>query len=250
MRLPVFFVHGIIGHLQFPELHSHLLQGTAFSPDLFGYGVHRNAQSEQLSVVEQARHLARCIDRLAGSAMVILVAHSAGAAVAMRYARAHPNRVAAIVSAEGNLESSDAFLASRLAPMSAHAIRDWLEEARHDPGMMWRREGRRPTADGLARMREWLDHQPAQAIHAAAKAVLLDTGRAAYAKETQEVMAQVPTYLAAGAWTTPALRAPAWAAALAQELRVIDNAGHLMVLEQPEAFSQYVADVIRQVSTR
>jgi pimeloyl-ACP methyl ester carboxylesterase len=250
MRIPVVLVHGFIGNLHLGELRTHLDPASVFSPDLLGYGLYRGIPDENLTVPEQVRHLARYLDRELPGEQVVLVGHSAGVAVVMRYARQFPARVAAIVSAEGNLAPSDAFLSSRLAPMSAAEVEEWLDVARDNPAALMTSDGHRLTGPSLVRMTGWLSHQSAKTIHAAARAVLTETSRAGYQTDVRATMAAVPTFLVSGEKTPDAMRAPAWARDLAHGSFVIPRTGHLMVLEEPEEVSRCLSLVVDTVRRR
>ncbi|KJV33826.1 hypothetical protein VI08_10730 [Luteibacter yeojuensis] len=239
-----------MGNLHLGELRAHLDPASVFSPDLLGYGLYRGIPEENLTVPEQVRHLARYLDRELPGERVMLVGHSAGVAIVMRYARQFPARVAAIVSAEGNLAPSDAFLSSRLAPMSPADVEGWLETARDNPAALMTSDGHRLTGPALVRMTGWLAHQSAKTIHTAARAVLAETSRASYEAEVRATMAAVPTYLVSGEKTPDAMRSPAWARDLAQGSFVIPRTGHLMVLEEPEEVSRCLSLVVDAVRAR
>lgn len=241
MHLPVVYVHGFIGHLHFPELRTGLDPSRVISPDLLGYGVH--AHRIPRSVAEQVEHLERQIaDRFADEP-VLLVGHSGGAAVCIRFAQAHPARTAGIVSAEGNLAPSDAFLSSRLAPKSSEAMRAWLEKVRADPAGFVAQERLSFNRSQLDRLKDWLHHQPAEAIHAMARALLVETVHHGYGMAVTSVMSSVPTYLIQGERSVKALGVPQRLASMAAGMSTIPDAGHLMVLEAPLAFAHAVNSI-------
>jgi len=246
MPLPVVYVQGFIGHLRFPELRAGLDPSRVISPDLLGFGefAHRLPRS----VADQVEHLERQISERFGDAPVLLVGHSGGAAVCVRFAQAWPGRVAGLVSAEGNLAPSDAFLSSRLAPMSGDAIRAWLEKARANPAAFVAQERMAFDTEQLARLEDWLAHQSAEAIHAMARALLVETVHPGYAMAVASVMASVPTYLIQGAKSVGALGVPPRLVAMAAGTITIPGAGHLMVLEAPEAVAAAVVAIIKELS--
>jgi pimeloyl-ACP methyl ester carboxylesterase len=178
---------------------------------------------------------------------VLLVAHSGGAAVAVRYARQHAARVAALVSAEGNLAPSDAFLSSRIAAMPLDAVETWLDAARANPTLLLDKERRRFMPDQVERLSEWLDYQPASTVHAAARALLMETVRSAYADEVAGVMKQTPTYLIRGETTPAGLGAPLRFEKLAAGTFVVPGAGHAMVLEAPQIVAMHLRQVLERL---
>lgn len=245
MHLPVVYVQGFIGHLRFPELRTGLDATRVISPDLLGFGEYANRLPR--TIADQVEHLEREISRAFGNAPVLLVGHSGGAAVCVRFAQAYPERVAGLVSAEGNLAPSDAFLSSRLAPMSGDAVRVWLEKARADPAAFVAQERMAFDTDQLARLEDWLAHQPAEAIHAMARALLVETVHPGYGMAVASVMASVPTYLIQGAKSVSALGVPPRLVAMAAGTISIPGTGHLMVLEAPEAVATAVVAIIKEL---
>lgn len=247
MHTPIVYIHGFLGHLRFPELSFGLSPGHVFAPDLLGYGEFADATLGRMGIAHQAEHVAQWMDRTIGTAPTVLVAHSAGAAVAMAYARTHPHRVAAIVSAEGNLAPSDAFLSSRLAPLTVAGVEAWLAASRRDPGSVLASDRHRLSSVALARLSQWLEHQDAPIVHAAARAVLMETLRPGYAADVMTVMAHVPTFLIHGERTPLGLGVPPRLRELAAEEFVIEGTGHAMVLERPEVVAQVVAQVLTRI---
>lgn len=247
MHTPVVYIHGFIGHLRFPELSTGLPAGYVHAPDLLGYGPYADAAPSRMSIAHQVDHLAQWIDRELGGKPPVLVAHSAGAAVAITYARKYPHRIAALVSAEGNLAPSDAFLSSRLAPMTVQGVADWLEGARRDPGGLLTSDGYRLSGKALERLSELLNHQNAQTIHAAARAVLMETLRPGYSADVMMVMAHVPTFLIYGERTPQGMGVPPRLRDMAEGEFIIEGTGHAMVIERPEAVADAVAQVLSRV---
>lgn len=243
MQLPVVYVHGFIGHMGSPELRAGLDMSRVLAPDLLGYGRFADASLPLLSITSQARHLRECIECIFGTEPVLLVGHSAGAAVCIRYAQAHPDRVAALVSAEGNLAPSDAFLSSRLAPMTLENVHRWLAHARAHPRAFLTQARAEPTPTNVQRVLECLQHQEAPVIHAMARAVLVETVLPTYAAAVTHTMTHLPTYLVRGERSAPALVAPPAFTKMAAGQRAVAGAGHLMIIEAPEAFAQTVLEI-------
>jgi pimeloyl-ACP methyl ester carboxylesterase len=247
MTLPLVYVHGFIGHLRFPQLLTGMDPAWVLSPDLIGYGAY--AGQRPPSVAEQVTHLDGLIRQAFGEQPVVLAGHSGGAPLCIRFAERWPDRVTGLISAEGNLAPSDAFLSSRLAPMGPAQIQAWLDRAQADPGVFLAPEHLRGDPVHVDRVREWLNHQSATAVHAMARALLVETVHPGYATAVSRVMAQTPTYLIQGELSSSALGVPTRLAAMAVETYVMPGVGHLMVLEDPEAFARIVASIVRALDT-
>lgn len=247
MPLPLVYVHGFMGHLRFPQLFTGMDPARVLSPDLLGYGIY--ADHRPPTVAEQVTHLDTLIRGAFGEQPVVLAGHSGGMPLCIRYADRWPARVAGLISAEGNLAPSDAFLSSRLAPMAPAQIQAWLERAQADPSAFLAQENLRADPVQVDRVREWLDHQPATAIHAMARALLVETVHPGYATAVMRVMAQTPTYLIQGELSASALGVPTRLAAMAVDSFVMRGVGHLMVLEDPEGFARIVASIVHALDT-
>lgn len=243
MQRPIVYVHGFIGHMNNPELRKGLDLSRVLAPDMLGYGRHADAPSSRVTVSGQVTHLREAIERVFGFEPVVLVGHSAGAALCVRYAQAYPGGVAALVSAEGNLMPSDAFLSSRLAPMTLDNVTLWLKRVRENPGAFLAQDHVEPTQANVRQAHEWLHHQSAPVIQAMARSLLVETVHPDYAKAVFAVMEAVPTYLISGARSVQALVAPTTVTSRAAGQRIIAGTGHMMILEAPMAFAAAVLEI-------
>ena len=243
MQIPVVYVHGFIGHLDFAELREGLDASRTLSPTLLGYGALADTLPSGLG--DQVAHLDRTLKSHFGDQPVVLVGHSGGAAICVEFAARFPERVAAFVSAEGNLAPSDAFLSSRLAPMSRAKVEQWLATAQADPAAFSARKRLALSEASLDRLRDWLHHQPAATIHIMARSLLMETVSPRYASRVMQVMTNIPTYLIRGATSEVALGAPPRLRALAAGTFAIPDTGHLMILEQPGAVAAIVCSILK-----
>lgn len=238
-RLPIVLIHGFIGHLQFAEL---IDGGTILAPDLLGYGQYRACDAQTITVRGQVDHLLHTINAWVGSRQpVLVVAHSAGATVAVRLAQRYPARVGGLLIAEGNLAASDAFLAARLGPMSLAQVEHWLGRMRADPERLLAADGVPVNPDTLARMQGWLQHQDAEALHRMARSVLLESVTPNYALTVATVTRDVPTGLVFGE-RSPNKRMiaePVKSSIVAT--MVMADVGHLLPLEAPGGFRLQIA---------
>lgn len=250
MQLPIVYIHGFIGRLDVPELTGVFEPGSAIAPDLLGYGDFACEPAAWASVDQQAAHVRAQAEEAFGDAPVLLVGHSGGAAIGVKFALRWPERVAAFVSAEGNLAPSNAFLSSKLAAMTLSQVAAWLDRARVDPvhGLGLGQQKLHPRH--FAALQRWLQHQPATVIHNAARALLSETVRPGYVADVEKVMRSIPTYLLCGQHSGQGLDASPHVLSLAAGVHVVANAGHAMLLEAPKEVAQYIAKVRDVVSAK
>lgn len=230
---PVVFVHGFIGTFDVPEW-----PGPHLAPDLLGYGSHRNAPFDAITLAAQVEHVRQAIDAHFGAQPVDLVGHSVGGAIAMLFAHAHPARVRRIVNVEGNFTLDDAFWSasiSRMTPAQADAMLDglrsdlpgWLRGAIDDP-----------SPRQLDDARRWLTHQPASTLRAMGRSVVATTGEPGYLQQLADVFARHPVWLVAGERSRAGWHVPDWALARCAGFETIGDCGHLIPAERPVAFRE------------
>lgn len=110
---PIVLVHGLFGSLRDSRIVSAFGQAEVHAPDLIGYGKHADADVKNLTLSDQAAHVAGYI-RLIGQ-KVHLVGHSIGGAVSALLCRSYPELVTSFTSVEGNFNLKDAFWSSQIA---------------------------------------------------------------------------------------------------------------------------------------
>ncbi|RQR59696.1 alpha/beta hydrolase [Burkholderia sp. Bp9125] len=233
---PVVFIHGFIGTFDVPGWH-----GPHLAPDLLGYGAHRAAPPDGITLAAQVEHVRQAADAHFGGAPVDVVGHSVGGAIAMLFAHAHPARVRRIVNVEGNFTLDDAFWSAsvgRMSPADAHAMLDGL---RADP-LRWL-GGAIPSPAPALRdtAARWLAHQPASTLRAMGRSVIDTTGDAGYLAALAQVFERHPVYLIAGERSRDGWHAPDWALARSAGVEIVDGCGHLMMSERPDAFRAVLA---------
>lgn len=177
----------------------------------------------------------------AGAERVHLIGHSVGGAVAALFADRHPDRVASLVSVEGNFTLADAFWSAKVARMTVEQVDQMLAASRADPASWLRDAGVIPNRRRLALARRWLGHQPASTVQAMARAVVNTTGRVAYARTLRGVFARTPVYLVAGERSRDGWNVPTWANSATRGISVIPHAGHLMMVEDPRRFAETIS---------
>ena len=77
MTHPIVLIHGLIGHLSDPVIHSHFVEKDVHAPHLIGYGDFSDRPTGSLSLEDQATHIANYISAN-GLGRAHLVGHSVG----------------------------------------------------------------------------------------------------------------------------------------------------------------------------
>lgn len=240
MSCPIVFVHGLIGSLQFPELSHCFAPGPLLAPDLLGYGALREVAPAEVNIPAQVEHLRATLERHFGAEPVHLLGHSVGGVVAALFAHQYGERVRNLVSVEGNFTLRDAFWSASLARMTPAQVEAILDGFRNDPAA-WLAGAGVPAEPALLRIAErWLAQQPASTLRAMAQSVVEQTGPAQYLEKLREVFARRPVHLIAGARSRPAWDVPDWAGRAAASQSLVADSGHLLMLENPEAFAATV----------
>ncbi|KVG13744.1 alpha/beta fold hydrolase [Burkholderia thailandensis] len=232
---PVIFVHGFIGRVG-----THGRAPQRIAPDLLGYGEHRAAPPESITLGAQVDHLRAFVDTHFGATPVDMVGHSVGGAIAMLFAHAHPARVRRIVNIEGNFTLADAFWSASVGRMSETDAQAMLDGFRADPLAWLGGAIDVPTPAMRETAIRWLDHQPASTLRAMGRSVVETTGDAGYLDALAQVFERHPVHLIAGERSRAGWNAPDWAFAQCASHRVVDGCGHLMMIEQPDAFSTLI----------
>ncbi|MGP8470755.1 alpha/beta fold hydrolase [Burkholderia sp. PR2] len=233
---PVVFVHGFIGTFDVPGW-----PGPHLAPDLLGYGIHRDAPSDAITLAAQVEHVRQAIDTHLGTQPVDIVGHSVGGAIAMLFAHAHPARVRRIVNVEGNFTLDDAFWSASVGRMSAAQADAMLDGLRGDPFGWLRGSIDDPSPRQLDDARRWLAHQPASTLRATGRSVVATTGDPDYLQALAEVFERHPVWLVAGERSRAGWRVPDWALVRCAGFETIAGCGHLMPAEQPGAFLEALA---------
>jgi pimeloyl-ACP methyl ester carboxylesterase len=236
-------LHGLFGHLHFPELR-HALTGIDVStPDLIGYGAHRSADVSDLTLNDQASHVIRHIEA-SYQAPVHLLGHSVGGAVAALVAAQRPELLAGYLCVEGNFTLKDAFWSAQIAQKTEAEVAEIIEGYRADP-RAWMNGAVAHPSDLSSRLAvEWLDHQPASTIRAQARAVVDATGKDSYLQALQQTMQSMPVTLICGVLSAEGWDTPAWASQQCRLRINIPGTGHLMMVDNPVAFAAAVKQSI------
>jgi lipase len=233
---PVVLIHGFIGHLRESADAIRLRGYRVLAPDLLGYGTGAGDSSSEISLAAQVRELIACIEHAFGTEKVDLVGHSVGGAIAMLLAAERPAMVRRVINIEGNFTLDDAFWSASVGRMTPSEAELMLAGLRAAPAGWLNRAGVTITDGNVRLAREWLAFQPAPTLRQMGRSVVDVTGAASYLDILKSVFLRHPVYLLAGESSLPSWHIPAWASNQAAGLVVIGDAGHLMMLDQPNQF--------------
>lgn len=243
---PIVLVHGLIGTLQAPDPSPRFQPAQVLAPDLLGYGTLQDAPASLVDLPAQVAHLDQVLQQSFGDQPVHLLGHSVGGAIAALFAHAHPERVVDLVSVEGNFTLKDAFWSSAVARMSLAEAETMLDGFRADPAAWLARAGVAPEPHWVEAASHWLSQQPASTVHAMARSVVEETGSPAYLSKLREVFSRRRVHLLAGERSRPGWDVPDWALEQAASSGVVAGAGHMMMLERPDAFAAVVKKALQE----
>lgn len=240
---PILLIHGLIGTLRDLVPVFANLGVTAYAPDLIGYGELSLASPHEISLSAQVDHLANWLN-LNRIDRVHVVGHYVGGAIAMLFAYTHPDRVASVVSVEGNFSLADAFWSASVAQMRPDEAERMMAGFKADlPGWL-SRSGIAPTEEHLATAMRLLSNQPASTVQATAHSVVSTTGAATYETVVRSVFdSSLAIHLVAGERSRSGWAVPAWAMASAASETLLTG-GHLMMVENPQTFAQTIVGLI------
>ena len=232
-------VHGLIGSLEYFDPVRRIVGASVGAIDLGGYGALRNECP--LTLQGQAEHVASCLS----GRPAWLLGHSMGGAIAMMVADQHPDRVAGVINVEGNFTLKDAFWSKTIA---ASSLDEWSERYRamRDDVADWlTRCNIEPNAQRIEWATRILDNQPPETVHAMAQAIIAETGAPAYLDAVRRVVDRgLPIHLIAGERSAGEWDVPRFVRDAARTYTEIRGVGHLMMLEEPDAFCAAVDTIL------
>lgn len=238
-------VHGLIGSLDYFGAEQRIGEVRVMTIDLLGYGSQAGMPSRELTLAAQAEHVADLVRGLPGEA-VWLLGHSMGGAVAVLVVDRIPERVAGIINVEGNFTLKDAFWSARIAKQS---LEDWTRDYRRmqsDYAGWLEKCGIAPNDERVRQAEALFANQPAETVYAMSHAILRETEPPGFLDCVRRVLDRAcPVHLIAGERSADAWDVPDFVRRAARSYVEQPGVGHLMMLEDPEAFCQIVSDIVR-----
>lgn len=234
-KAPLVLIHGLLGSSRYYEPQRYLPHLDVRTPDLNGYGTKRTLEAG-IDLDAQADLVVKVLrDEVERPAW--LAGHSVGGAVMMLAADRAPERVAGLISVEGNFTLRDAFWSARIAALSDA---DWAAEygaMEDDPAAWLDDQGIDADDERIVLAREVLQNQPYTTVQAMARSVVAVTGQAGYLEAVRRVLARgTPLWLLGGEASAAGWDVPEWVLALARGSVAQPGAGHMMMLDDAAAF--------------
>jgi len=243
-NLTLLLIHGLAGSLDYFDPSSRIASASVHTLDLLGYGGLRDVSQDRLTLQAQAEHVASCL-KTQCQTPVWLLGHSMGGAVVMLVADQRPELVRGIINVEGNFTLKDAFWASKIVIKSPG---EWAEEYRRmvqDVPATVAAWHIAPSPQHIEWLAKILAYQPASTIYAMSRAIIEETGDPGYLEMVCRVVERgVPIHLIAGERSAKAWDVPDFVRAAARSYTEIAGAGHLMMLEEPDALCRVVDSII------
>lgn len=234
----VVFLHGLgsASSIYEPVFSDPRFAARALALDFLGYGRSDKPRDFSYDLADQGDSLLALLDAR-GIERADLVAHSMGGVAAALFAMAHPDRVAALVLAEANLNAANAKISRR--------IRDYGDEERFAAGFeAFIGHYKREHSPAAYRFYETLVQTTPYALFRSAVSLLDRVDDAFY---RDYLALDLPrTYIRGGeSYHSMDSRVGADFAAAGIRLVSIPGAGHSMMEDQPAAFLDAVAESVR-----
>lgn len=241
-NIDLVFVHGLLGSLNFSNPEEYLPGFNVLNPDLHGYG--DSPLKDNLTLQDQVDFLKGFVDQGANRPCWLL-GHSVGGAIVNMFAAQYTELVTGIINVEGNFTIKDAFWCQSIAEKNP---KDWeaeYEQICSDPDKWLENSQISISPKRSAWAKGILAYQSADTVQAVAKAVVNDTSSSKYLPMVNNVMdSHIPVYLVAGEYSVSDWDIPKSVKAVAKELVVTKESGHMMMLEKPEEFCSLVERII------
>jgi len=238
---PVVFIHGLFGPFDDEAVFRRLDPSDCSAPALRGYGPRSEARVSLEGQVEELR--AHVSSRHPG-VPVHLVAHSIGAVYAFTLADESPDLVETVTTVEGNFTLADAFWSRSIAALDERGAREEIEARLTDPAAFLAADGIPATPTNLAKAVHALDFQPWRTVWESASAIVQATASPEYEAVLRRVFARHRVNLVAGERSAGGWDVPGWARRAAASSTVVPGVGHMMMLEDPEAFGTAISGLL------
>ncbi len=239
-------IHGLIGSLDYFDPGERIGEARVVTLDLLGYGSLAGAPIRGLTLAGQAEHVVGRVRALPDET-VWLLGHSMGGAVAMLVADRIPDRIAGVINVEGNFTLKDAFWSARIAEQG---LEDWTRDYRRmqcDCAGWLQKCGIEPSDERIRRAEAVFANQPAETVYAMSNAIVRETAAPAYLDCVRRVVERsCAVHLVAGERSAADWDVPDFVRQAARSYTEQPGAGHLMMLEDPDAFCQIVNGIMRR----
>ena len=237
-------IHGLVGSLHYFNPQGRLKGVTVVTEDLLGYGRLVDVPPGRLTLGAQADHVVRRIDTLPEGPLWLL-GHSMGGAVAVLVTDRRPGRVCGFINVEGNFTEKDTFWSQRIAAQSPAEWAGSYRVMQSDPGGWLERCGIHPDPQRVTWSEHILANQPAATVYAMAQALIEETLCSDYVAMIQRLLdGGLHLHLIAGANSAADWGVPDFVRAAAASYTEQPDAGHLMMLEDPDAFCKIIASIL------
>ena len=237
-------VHGLVGSLDYFDPRRRIQNTRVQTLELLGYGGLRDVDQDRLTLRGQADHVASQLASLPDRP-IWLLGHSMGGAVAMLLADEQPELVRGIINVEGNFTLKDAFWSTRII---AKPLSDWSTRYRAmvaDVAKCLTDWGIESSPQRVEWATQVLQHQTADTVYVMSRAIVEETGAPAFLAAVRRVVERgIPIHLIAGERSAGDWDVPDFVHNAAESYVEIANAGHLMMLEETDAFCRTVDDIL------
>jgi pimeloyl-ACP methyl ester carboxylesterase len=242
--IPLVMIHGLMGSIDYFSPGTRMPGVSVHTPELIGYGSLANADAHSTTLENQAASVIRYLEQQVGEPSWLL-GHSVGGAIAMLVAATAPSLVRGLISVEGNFTLNDAFWCRKIAALSDEAWRAEHLLMLDDPAAWLQNSGVTLSPQRIAWANDILLYQPRSTIAAMARAVVKETGSPDFLQHARAIVANgTPIHLLAGERSAPGWDVPDWVKNVSLSYVVQPDTGHMMMLEQPAAFSDIVRTMI------
>ena len=242
---PLVMIHGLMGSIDYFSPDTRMDGISVHTPDLIGYGSQADADARSITLDNQAASVIRYMEEQVGEPSWLL-GHSVGGAIAMLVAPTAPSLVCGLISVEGNFTLNDAFWCRKIAALDHEAWRAEHLLMLDDPAAWLQDSGVTLSPQRIAWANDILLYQSRSTIAAMARAVVKETGSPEFLQQARAVVANgTPIHLLAGDRSVPGWDVPDWVKSASLSYVVQPNTGHMMMLEQPEIFSDIVCAMIK-----